>query len=141
MTGTSTVIAVHNLRRSMPTARANAPESVDPNELQPAADARGRRFSWATIGFFLGGLVLGTAGCILGTGMPYRHPVAVTMSILWWGLYLGCAGASFVALIGLWMDRASGLPASADESTYAIRKWPRYVPMPIEPTVRSNRAG
>jgi hypothetical protein len=52
------------------------------------------------IGLFLGGVVLGTAGCILGACMPYRHPVGVTISILWWGIYLGCLGASIGAGIG-----------------------------------------
>ena len=61
------------------------------------------------IGLFLGGVVLGTAGCILGACMPYRHPVGVTISILWWGIYLGCLGASIGAgiggLVGLLWDR------------------------------------
>ena len=59
-----------------------------------------RRADRVAIGLFLGGVVLGTAGCILGACMPYRHPVGVTISILWWGIYLGCLGASFGAGIG-----------------------------------------
>src|SRR5262245_48496738 len=41
--------------------------------------------------------------------MPNRHPVAVTISVIWWGTYLGCFGASVGAgiggLIGQWRDR------------------------------------
>jgi hypothetical protein len=37
--------------------------------------------------------------------MPYRHPVAVTMSVVWWGIYSGCFGASIGALFGLWRKR------------------------------------
>jgi len=67
---------------------------------QTAPNAFRRRFDRITIGMFLGGLALGTAGCILGASMPYCHPVGVTISILWWGIYLGCLGASIGAGIG-----------------------------------------
>jgi formyltetrahydrofolate deformylase len=66
-----------------------------------------RRFNSVTVGLCLGGLVLGTAGCILGAVMPYRHPVGVAISVLWWGFYCGCLGASIGALIGQLMRRAS----------------------------------
>jgi hypothetical protein len=59
-----------------------------------------------TIGFWLGGGLLGTGGCILGVCMPYHHPVAVAISALWWGIYLGCLGASVGALIGWLTGRA-----------------------------------
>jgi hypothetical protein len=72
---------------------------------QPAADLCRRRFNRVTLGFWLGGLVLGAGGCILGACQPYRHPVAVTISVLWWGIYFGCFGASIGALVGLWTDR------------------------------------
>ena len=72
---------------------------------QPAADHCRRRFNRVTLGFWLGGLVLGTGGCILGACQPYRHAVAVTISVLWWGIYFGCFGASIGALVGLWTDR------------------------------------
>jgi hypothetical protein len=54
--------------------------------------ARGPRLDRLTIGFWLGGGVLGMGGCILGVCMPYHHPVAVMISALWWGIYLGCLG-------------------------------------------------
>ena len=65
------------------------------------------RFARRTIGFWLGGGFLGTAGCILGVCMPYQHPVAVMISVLWWGIYLGCFGARVGALIGLFTERAA----------------------------------
>jgi hypothetical protein len=64
-----------------------------------ARDIR-RRFDPVTIGLWLGGLALGLGGCILGVYMPYRHPVAVTISVIWWGTYLGCFGASVGTGIG-----------------------------------------
>jgi hypothetical protein len=39
--------------------------------------------------------------------MPYRHPVAVTMSIVWWGVYLGSFGAVIGALLGLRAEKTS----------------------------------
>jgi hypothetical protein len=56
------------------------------------------------VGFWLGGALLGIGGCILGGFMPYSHPVAVTISVLWWGIYLGCLGASIGALLGSWAE-------------------------------------
>jgi hypothetical protein len=72
--------------------------------------ARGPRLARHTIGFWLGGGLLGTGGCVLGVCMPYHHPVAVMISALWWGIYLGCFGASVGALIALFTERA---PAAA----------------------------
>jgi hypothetical protein len=43
--------------------------------------------------------------------MPYRHPVAVAVSVLWWGIYLGCFGGSVGALVALLTERAPA-PAS-----------------------------
>jgi hypothetical protein len=67
-----------------------------------------------TLGFWLGGAVLGTAGCIVGAWMPYRHPVAVTANVLWWGLFLGCLGASLGALLGLWAEQTPASPYEED---------------------------
>ena len=63
-------------------------------------------FTPVTIGFWLGAAGMGTGGCLLGALMPYRHPVAVALSVLWWGLYFGCFGASVGALVGVLTDRA-----------------------------------
>jgi hypothetical protein len=73
--------------------------AVCPHKGRPAVNPF-RRFDRVAIGFWLGGVTLGTAGCILGACMPYRHPVAVTISVLWWGTYLGSFGASVGSFIG-----------------------------------------
>jgi hypothetical protein len=76
-----------------------------------------RRFDPVSIGFWLGGLALGIGGCILGACMNYRNPVAVTMSVLWWSIYLGCFGASIGALIGMWRDRTPASPTPEADGT------------------------
>jgi hypothetical protein len=97
----------------------NAPDAPDRRDRSGAdaagygeskGPARGPRFARATIGFWLGGGILGTAGGILGVSMPYHHPVAVVISTLWWGLYLGCFGASVGALFALLTERAPSAP-------------------------------
>ena len=60
-----------------------------------------RQFDRVSIGFWLGGATFATAGCILGGCMPYYHPVAIAISMIWWGIYAGCFGASLGALLGL----------------------------------------
>jgi hypothetical protein len=67
--------------------------------------SRWQRFDRVTIGFWLGGATLGTGGCILGACTPYHHPVAIAISVTWWGIYLGCLGASLGALFGLFIDK------------------------------------
>jgi hypothetical protein len=81
-----------------------------PREQAPASLVHPHRFSPLTIGFWLGGAGMGIGGCLLGALMPYRHPVAVALSVLWWGLYFGCFGASVGALVGALTDRAPPRP-------------------------------
>jgi hypothetical protein len=76
--------------------------AVRPHKRQPAVSPFRRRFNPITLGFWLGGIALATGGIILGGRMPYRHPTAVSISVLWWGIYLGCFGAAIGALLGLW---------------------------------------
>jgi hypothetical protein len=83
-------------------------EAVRRQRGQPAAKPSRSRFG-RVIGLWLGCLVLGAGGCLLGAFMPYRHPVAVTISALWWGTYFGCFGAWSGALAGALAERA---PAS-----------------------------
>jgi hypothetical protein len=86
-----------------------------------------RRFRFDRVsGFCLGGLVLGTAGCIMGACLPYDHPVAVTVSALWWGIYGGCFGANVGALLGLWAERTPALPFQEPREWASIlmEKWP-----------------
>ena len=77
--------------------------AVRPHQGQPAAKPY-PRFGRG-VGFWLGAIFLGLGGCILGGWMPYRHPVAVTTGVLWWGIYFGCFGASLGALVGLWAEQ------------------------------------
>ena len=73
--------------------------------------ARGPRLDRLTIGFWLGGGVLGMGGCILGVCMPYHHLVALMISALWWGFYLGCFGGSVGGLIARFTERAPAAPS------------------------------
>jgi hypothetical protein len=62
--------------------------------------------------------------------MPYHHPVAITASVIWWGIYLGSLGASLGALAGLVLRRArpSGETKSvapAPTAEQAVRKAPQ----------------
>jgi hypothetical protein len=70
-----------------------------------------RRFDRITLGFWLGGLALGTGGCLFGASLPCRYPVAGVISALWWGLFCGCFGASIGALFGVWMQRRPAPPS------------------------------
>src|SRR5262249_24091338 len=79
------------------TLGTTALQAVRPDEGRAAANPFRRRFDRVTVGFWLGAIVLGTAGLIIGARMPYRHPVAVGVSVAWWALYCGCLGASLGA--------------------------------------------
>jgi hypothetical protein len=84
------------------------------------------RFKPVTIGFWLGGGLLGTAGCILGVCMPYHHPVAVAISVLWWGIYLGFLGASLGVLVAYFVERTPVAGQSMGEVDRQCRQ--RYRP-------------
>jgi hypothetical protein len=88
---------------------ARAPRPRPTARPRPAPEAR-LRFD-RTVGFWLGAAVLGTAGCCVGLAMPYRHPAAVTASVLWWGVLLGCLGGSVCAVLGLWAEPTRPSPA------------------------------
>jgi hypothetical protein len=90
--------------------RRGAKPSPDPAEAGRTGGFRLRLDR--TLGFCLGGAVLGTAGCFVGAWMPYRHPVAVAANVLWWGLFLGCLGASLGALLGLGAEQAGAAQAT-----------------------------
>jgi hypothetical protein len=49
--------------------------------------------------------------------MPYARPVAVALSVLWWGLYLGCFGASLGALLALLTERTAARPFRVPDGT------------------------
>jgi hypothetical protein len=66
--------------------------------------SRRLRFA-AAIRFWLCVITFGTAGCLFGVSMAGRHPVALTMSVLWWGIYFGFFGWSISAWIGFLTER------------------------------------
>jgi hypothetical protein len=89
-----------------------------------------RPWSRITLGFWLGGIVFGTAGGVLGASLSYYHPVTRVLSVLWWGIYCGCLGASLGALPGLFMERTSARdpagkpPTQPDSRRQACPKGP-----------------
>jgi hypothetical protein len=134
MTNATSMTALRNPSRlPIPGGNKDWEKPIHPHERQAAAKPTRRRFNWVTLGFWVGGLTLGTAGGILGACTSSRHPVAVTISALWWGIYLACFGASIGALFGLWMKRATASPSQgsdgagmgvSDSSPYAPRDTP-----------------
>jgi hypothetical protein len=88
----------------------------------PAGNEEGNRVVrrlWfnRTVGFWLGGIVLGTAGCIIGAAFPYEHPVAVTTSMLWWGIYVGSFGGGVGALMGVLLEGTAAAPSRESDGT------------------------
>jgi hypothetical protein len=57
-----------------------------------------RRINRVTLGFWVGGAISAAGGCLFAASMPYQYAVGVTVSVLWWGIYCGCTGASLSAL-------------------------------------------
>src|SRR6516162_2974831 len=110
MTGTSTKV-----RRSARRSRATLEGWNWQDAARSRAAATGRstetlRFPFdQVVGPWFGGIVLGTAGCVLGAYMPYRHPVGVTISVLWWGIYAGCFGIWGGSALGALAERVRAL--------------------------------
>jgi hypothetical protein len=103
--------------------------AAEPEPAEPATATPGRRFG-RTLGFWLGAIALGTAGSLLGASMPYHHPVARTISVLWWGIFLGCFGGSLGALLGLWAEQT---PAPSWKGSEAAGKSPGRADRPALP--------
>jgi hypothetical protein len=59
--------------------------------------------------------------------MPYHHPVAVVLSALWWGIYLGCFGGSVGALIALFTEPAPA-PAFRGVEGQGLEAAPATIP-------------
>jgi hypothetical protein len=49
--------------------------------------------------------------------MPYQEQVALVLSVLWWGFYLGCLGLSIGGLVGLWAEQATAAASGSSDST------------------------
>jgi hypothetical protein len=126
MSGTTRFTTLQKTGSSDLTAQAaNWHTDLSPHEWQFALYPVRRWFDPVSIGLWLGGLALGVGGCILDACMPYRHPVAVTISVLWWALYLGCLGASIGAgVCGLFTLRRThtsvSLPPASSSMTPAV---------------------
>src|SRR5262249_44121670 len=70
---------------------------------------RATRF-WCCVAAF------GTAGCVFGVSMANSHPVALTLSVLWWGFYFGCFGWCISAWIGFFTERAPIPPSEGPDA-------------------------
>jgi hypothetical protein len=109
--------------------------ALRPRGWQPAANAIRRRFDLVAIGFWLGAFALGAGGCIIGACLPYRHPVAVTICVLWWGIYFGSFGAWLGAVIGMVMNTRADASQLADGTGAATLGTRGCVPTPKEAAV------
>jgi hypothetical protein len=103
------------IRTARSTAQCARCSSADAEGRGPIPPARGRRIARTTIGVWLGGVALGTVGCIVGARLPYHDPVAVVISVLWWSLYLGGLGASIGALIAVLTEPVTVPPSGGVE--------------------------
>jgi hypothetical protein len=118
-----------DLRNSTPApitaGNVNWLSAIRPHEWLLACNPFRARIGPIAIGFWLGGIALGIGGLILGARMPYRHPVGVSLSILWWGIYLGCFGASIGASVGAWFGlRANSGPAVPSQVSHGAGELP-----------------
>ena len=84
-------------------------EAVRPDIGQSGTNTNAFRRFDRVFGPWLGGIVLGTGGCVLGAYMPYRDPVGVTISVLWWGTYVGCFGIWGGSALGALAERVRAL--------------------------------
>jgi hypothetical protein len=116
----STTLFLKDLRqspRSPVTAKQeDGRQAVRPQDRQAAAN---RPWDRVTVGFWLGGVALGIAGCLFGACLPYRHPVAVTISTIWWSIYFGCFGCWLGALIGTLTKRTLDAQSSGTNKEMA----------------------
>jgi hypothetical protein len=112
MNSTTRLTEVRNPRPLSSTSENGNP-TFRPRVWQTARKAVCRRLGAVTVGFWLGGFALGIAGCSLGACLPHRQPVGAAISMLWWGVYLGCFGASIGALFGLWWDHTRAPPRAS----------------------------
>jgi hypothetical protein len=91
--------------------RGESAAETAPTESSAARDATDFvcRSDRSALAFRIGVVVLGAAGLLLGACMPYSHPVALSISVLWWSVFLGCLGGSLAVVACVLSERA---PAS-----------------------------
>jgi hypothetical protein len=85
--------------------RANRPDKG-----RPVASPCRRRFDRVTLCFWVGGALATAAGGLFAASMPYQYPVGLAISVLWWGIYGGCTGASLSALFCWLVERTPASP-------------------------------
>jgi hypothetical protein len=56
--------------------------------------------------------------------MPYHHPVAVTISVVWWGLFWGGFGTWIGALVGMLAESASASSSPRPDGKADRREYP-----------------
>ena len=94
----------------------NGKKAVHPHQSQPSANPS--RKSDRGVGLWLGGILPGVVGgCLFGASMANRHPVAMTLSVLWWGLYFGFFGWSIAAWIAFFTEPTPVSPAQERRNT------------------------
>jgi hypothetical protein len=118
---------------SHPAERPSTVSSLSSGENRAWRSAGPRRPN-RTIGFWLGLIGLGTVGCLFGNSMPYQQPLAVLISVAWWGVYFGCFGACLGALVGALLE-PSPTPScpQADDAAEPVMASAARVPRPAPP--------
>jgi hypothetical protein len=116
--------------------------TAQPTAERPDANPFQRRFD-RKVGFWLGGLILGMGGGFFGAFMPYHHPVAVAVSVLWWGIYFGCLGGGLGALLCVLTEpipffSTAGEGRRGQTPSGAAAQPPR--PAPLYPSMTSHSA-
>jgi hypothetical protein len=86
-----------------------------PQGWEAAANRFRRRSNRVALAFGLGGGLLATAGGVFGACMPYQHPLAVAVSVIWWGIYYGCFGMGLAALFCFLTGRIPSVPTARTE--------------------------
>jgi hypothetical protein len=110
----NTLDATDRAKRTLPSlteGNGARKRSIRNGRGQTAANPFRRRFDRVSIGFFLGGIGLAAVGAGIAASFPYKYPAALVVSILWWGIYCGCLGASLGALAGLLTQPAPATPS------------------------------
>ena len=140
MPTTSSLRDLRNVGRAPTTAGSWDWQAAVHSQIRLAAansSAFPRRFDRVS-GLSLGGIVLGIGGCILGASMAYRHPIGITLSMLWWGIYFGCFGVWRGAVLGASVERIRS--RSSERSRAKADKLDCARPTGVT-TTRSKRMG
>ena len=86
-----------------------------PQQWALAANSFHHRFDRATIGFWVGWVLSAAGGCLFAASMTHQYPGGAVISVLWWGIYCGCTGASISALVCWLTERTPASPPQGPE--------------------------